>query len=291
MGSGRPVYDRGVLAQQPFVSHARNNEDVVLWRALAGVVAGRYVEVGAHHPTGDSATRALYDRGWTGLAVVPDAGAADLHRTERPQDQVVEVAPRTADEARPDLPLIELVEASGWTTGEDVHVLVMRVTAPGRAAVTGTGLVRLRPWVLVVQAGTTTPAGSRPVWEPGILDAGYELCLFDGRSHFYVAAEHADELRVALSYPACTDDGFRPLALTTAERDLAEVRAQVVHWRAIALTAWADALEEAYGRSARGDAEAEQLRQELDAIQRTLSWRVTRPLRSVKSMVARVRQR
>src|SRR5665647_1684669 len=39
------------VPHDPIVSFAQNREDVVLWRALGGVTAGRYVEIGANHPT------------------------------------------------------------------------------------------------------------------------------------------------------------------------------------------------------------------------------------------------
>jgi len=54
-----------------FVSYAQNCEDVVLWRALKDVDRGFYVDCGAYHPTHHSVTRAFYDRGWRGINVEP----------------------------------------------------------------------------------------------------------------------------------------------------------------------------------------------------------------------------
>ena len=74
------------------MSYAQNGEDVVLWRALGSVSAGRYIEVGANHPRDDSVTRAFYDRGWSGITIEPVPSFADLHRAERPRDHLVEAA-------------------------------------------------------------------------------------------------------------------------------------------------------------------------------------------------------
>ncbi|MCU0506725.1 MAG: FkbM family methyltransferase, partial [Chloroflexi bacterium] len=52
---------------EPFVSHAQNLEDVMLWRALGDVGAGFYVDVGAFSPTEDSVTLAFSERGWRGI--------------------------------------------------------------------------------------------------------------------------------------------------------------------------------------------------------------------------------
>jgi hypothetical protein len=38
----------------PFVSNAANFEDVMLWRALKGVMPGFYIDVGAHAPVSGS---------------------------------------------------------------------------------------------------------------------------------------------------------------------------------------------------------------------------------------------
>jgi FkbM family methyltransferase len=55
----------------PFVSYARNCEDVILWRALHDVEKGSYVDVGAGDPEVASVTRAFYERGWSGINVQP----------------------------------------------------------------------------------------------------------------------------------------------------------------------------------------------------------------------------
>jgi hypothetical protein len=69
-----------------FVSYAQNFEDVLLWRALGRVEHGFYIDVGAAHPDIDSVTRALYDRGWSGINVEPTAEFSLRLAAARPRD-------------------------------------------------------------------------------------------------------------------------------------------------------------------------------------------------------------
>src|SRR5262245_34697418 len=55
-----------------FISYAQNFEDVMLYRALKGVVHGFYVDVGASDPVLDSVTKAFSERGWTGINIEPE---------------------------------------------------------------------------------------------------------------------------------------------------------------------------------------------------------------------------
>lgn len=70
------------------------------------------------------------------------------------------------------------------------------------------------------------------------------------------------------------------------------LEADLVRWRTLALTSWADALadvrytEDGLDRSD----EAARLRTELHRMQTTLSWRITRPLRGARTVLARVRR-
>ena len=82
------------------------------------------------------------------------------------------------------------------------------------------------------------------------------------------------------------------LALSRALNERLELRAQAAHWRTVALTHWADAVNEASGRS-RGtnDPDVAHLTAQLEAMQQTVSWRVTRPLRGVRRVIDRARDR
>ncbi|KQS73419.1 FkbM family methyltransferase [Modestobacter sp. Leaf380] len=315
----------------PFISFAQNAEDVVLWRALSGVSRGRYVEVGANDPTSSSITRAFYDRGWTGLEIEPVTAFVDAYREQRPADTVVQAAV-TDDGA--DSVVIHVVDGtglstldgsimdrhrdSGWTAHEEVvparrlddvleenlspdepiHFLVVDVEGSEGAVLRSVDLLRWRPWVLVVEA--TAPNSTEQThgeWEPRVLEAGYEFCLFDGLSRFYVAAEHADELRVDLSAPANPLDRFvthdssraaeslsRSKAELTALRSRhAEVLQDLIRWRGSVLARWTEASRAGGdGHPGARTHEVVRLQEELAAIRETVSWRVTSPLRTVQ---------
>ncbi len=311
-----------VHQQPPFVSNAQNGEDVVLWRALGHLQTGTYVEVGANHPLEDSASRAFYDRGWSGVTVEPVPVYAELHRQERPRDTLVQAAVTdragdvvlhvipdsglstlvddvSAEHARhgfepqdvtvPAVRLDAVVERAGLSD-VPVHFLLVDVEGAEGDVLATVDLTRWRPWVLVVES--TAPNSTEQThgaWEPGVLAAGYVFCLFDGISRFYVAQEHADELRPRLSYPACVLDQYVTRHAVRLEEERAEAIRDAVHWRTRALVGWAESLASTAAPAPADDEEVGRLRAELIATRQTLSWRVTRPLRGARRVLAAVR--
>jgi FkbM family methyltransferase len=304
-----------------FLSHAQNREDVVLWRALGDVPDGRYVEVGANHPTEDSVTRAFYDRGWSGITVEPMHDFAEAHRAERPRDTLVEAVltaqgggsvvlhevPGTGlstivddlgrklsdggrtvvDRTVPALTLTEVLEANGGVDRE-VHFMLVDTEGSEAQVLAGVDLTVFRPWVLVIEA--TAPNSTEQThgaWEPQVLAAGYQFCLFDGLSRFYVADEHAERLRDTLSYPACALDTFVDARAYEVWLDREQTLADLRRWRAEALEHWAvmDRVAADASESARRELEA--ARAEIAALRASTSWRVTRPLRAVSSRLGR----
>ncbi|MCZ2823779.1 MULTISPECIES: FkbM family methyltransferase [unclassified Modestobacter] len=317
---------------QRFVSYAQNAEDVVLWRALRDVPAGRYVEVGANHPVGGSITRAFYDRGWSGIEIEPVSEFVEAFREARPNDVVVQAA---ITDAAVDTVTMHVIEGtglstlddaiagvhrgSGWATrdaqvparrlddvlsehltpSDDIHFMVVDTEGSERAVLATVDLRRWRPWVLVVEA--TAPNSTRQThleWEELVTAGGYEFCLFDGLSRFYVATERAAELREALSVPANPLDDFITHRERVWESELHQLQArrdeesallrsqneeliqEVIRWRGAVLARWASAT--GAGTATQGH-EVVRLRQQLADTQATVSWRVTAPLRAVQS--------
>jgi FkbM family methyltransferase len=342
-----------------FVSYAQNGEDVVLWRALPTVSAGHYVDVGASDPVDDSVTKAFYDRGWRGLNIEPVPAVAELLRTQRPGDVVLEAAIGATEASN--LTFHEVVGTGLSTTVEsiaaehaqdgfevqdikvacrrldeviaehglldrEIHFLKIDVEGAEGDVLASVDLRRWRPWVLVVEA--TAPNRPEPTWshwEPVVLAAGYQFCLFDGLSRFYVADEHADKLKDALSYPACPLDGYTSHRATKAEERAAEAAARAqalwadaIRWRAAALDRWSEAVVEQTRRVEQAEAECataraeaaaavdlaahadrvakaceiqrDDLEVELASMRQTLSWRVTAPLRVVRRLTLRGEQ-
>ncbi len=318
--SSGSAYDAPVR-EPSFISYAQNGEDVVLWRALRHISAGTYVEVGANHPRDDSATRVFYDHGWSGLTVEPVAAFAALHREERPRDTLVQAAVTThegditlhmiagsglstlvdgvseeharhgivhEDVVVPGVRLDALLRREGFAE-RDVHFLLVDVEGAEADVLATVDLRTWRPWVLVIEStAPNSTTQTHAAWEPEVLAAGYEFCLFDGVSRFYVATERATELRDRLSYPACVLDGYTTRTMARLQDERGAALSDAVHWRTVALTSWADAVATT-AVAPPASAELDLARAELVAIRQTLSWRVTRPLRGFRRLAGRVR--
>ena len=250
-----------------FTSYAQNAEDVVLRRALGHVQGGRYIDVGAFDPVVHSVTKQLYDAGWRGLNLEPVPALHAAMVRGRPEDVNLQVAVG----AEPGTLRFHVVSDTGLSTlrddvaarhgadgrevqdvevevvtldsliaahlpGEQVHLLKVDVEGAEAAVLAGIDLAVNRPWVLVVEA--TEPLSVVPThqgWEPGLLAAGYELCLFDGLSRWYVADEQAEALRPALSYSACTLDDWVPFEQVRAGERADRAGRQAELWRNEAL--------------------------------------------------------
>jgi Methyltransferase FkbM domain len=164
----------------------------------------------------------------------------------------------------------------------ELHFVVIDTEGSEDDVLAGFDLRRWRPWVLVVEA--TVPNSNQPShgsWEPRVLDSGYEFCLFDGLSRFYVADEHAADLKERMSFPANVLDTYvryRDLETRTLATTLSD---EVIRWRSAALTRWADAVDSTMG-SESDRTIITSLRKELERTHETVSWRVTSPLRTIR---------
>lgn len=343
------------MGSPTFASFSQNGEDVVLWRALRDVSDGRYIDVGANHPQLFSVSRGFYDRGWSGITVEPDPEFARMQRLERPRDVMVEAA-ITGKEGDtisfhvvdgtglstvdPDLAqaharagfdthdvsvrtrtLNSILEEASWE-GRDIHFLSIDTEGSERAVLESIDLTLWRPWILVVEATTPlTTQSTRELWEELVLDAGYQFCLFDGLSCFYVATEHAGSFGDALGYPACPLDDYTTREYRNTADELHELIElsqgiphlveQVSRWRTQAVTRWAtaiatetelentrmalDELRDDHEKLLEAHHELHSayvsLREQIVEIHQSSSWRVTKPLRLLGGISARPRRR
>ena len=204
-----------------------------------------------------------------------------------------------------------LLDGAGWA-GQDIHFIVIDTEGAERNVLETIDLHQWRPWVLVVEA--TRPNGTEPThedWEHIVLGAGYRFCLFDGLSRFYVAEEKADELGPLLQTPANILDNYITHRQAVLMAELDAVRADmmrhdelnqsaILEWRTAAVRTWVHAADS----SATPEREEELLHQihlhvnhirlvdeqleteraVSDALRRTLSWRVTKPLRGLRGI-------
>ena len=218
-----------------FVSYAQHGEDVILWRALGDREGGFYVDVGAFHPTYDSVTRALYERGWHGINIEPQPDRLEAFERERPEDTNLSVAIGDQDGTA----TLKLPENPGWAslldplvTGIDTktvrtlqvpirrldtllpelgveHVDILKIDVEGAEPAVVRGLIEspIRPLVCVVEGvapGIGRAAGDEAV--ALLVEAGYLHCLFDGLNHYLTTDP---TLQPALSTPANPIDGYQ----------------------------------------------------------------------------------
>ena len=306
---------------KPFVSHAQNFEDIVLWRVLQDVDEGCYVDVGACDPVADSISWAFYEQGWRGALIEPVPSWADALRRRRPYDVTIEAAAGAATGIAPlfastttgnstlvrDVadrigadgveltevttrvePLDDLLEEAGFQ-GRTIHFCTIDVEGSEAEVLAGFDLARWRPWILVVEA--TEPnrrLASHPAWEDRVLAQGYRFCLFDGLNRFYVHPDKADDFGDRLSYPACVFDAPFHRAVTNArraeqlERESTSLLDRLTHAEREKAT-----LVDRLVHAERGNevlvARASAAAAQLSAMEATISWRVTRPLRAVRA--------
>jgi FkbM family methyltransferase len=280
-------------------SYAQNAEDIRLWRVFADLDEGFYVDVGAGDPVVDSVTKLFYDAGWCGINVEPGPKYA-LLKASRPRDISIDAAisatrgertfwitspdpglssfERTPDALLPDgftqaprpvktsrLDDVLLEHANG----RQIDFLKIDVEGAEREVLESFELSSVRPTVLVVEVlaplSNTLAADD---WEQVVLDAGYLRAAFDGVNRFYVPEEHAD-LVPALGYPISVLDRFVPHPRQSPiERELD-------------LDPWSTS---EFLEMLRDAATAREAIHELNEMKGTLSWRITRPLRSVRRM-------
>lgn len=247
----------------------------------------------------ESGQLTLHGFAGTGLSTFVNEVADVVSAQRTDQESVVEI--RRLD---------DILDAS-LTPADDIHFLKIDVEGFEPDVLLGLDLSVWRPWILVVEA--TAPSSRRPahhLWEGGVLSAGYRFALFDGLNRFYVADERAEQL-ADLSHPACVFDA--PFESAARHRELAGLRdtvrrleqelqekQRVIEGASRELTVKQETLEhvitelatdrralevqaeELFTKQQALDATVEQLavqRAELERIQSSGRWRLTRPLR------------
>lgn len=198
-------------------------------------------------------------------------------------------APRYLELAPDDEDRCAALREHGWEGGPGpapspdgpdgpLHALVVATDSASAAAdALASGL---RPWVVLAPAGDAPGAAALAAALEG---AGYRATLFDGASRYHVAPEHVTALEPLLDHPAGPEDDYTVAAADLLEQENARLAAEVRTWRARAVDGWALTAAEAMGSGG----EAEHLAREIEAMRRTLSWRITKPLRLVRARVRR----
>jgi FkbM family methyltransferase len=324
-----------------FTSYAQNFEDVMLWRALKDVGRGFYVDIGAQDPIVDSVSMGFYEKGWRGIHVEPVASYADLLRSQRPDELVVEAAVAAA---RGTLKLFEVPgtglssadaeialrhSAAGFPMHEievacltlddvlaphadkAIHWLKIDVEGYEREVLRG-WTASARPWIVVVESTLPlTQSQTHERWAPLIAALGYRCAYFDGLNRFYLSSERMD-LIDAFRHGPTVFDGFVLSGTASApycaklnaridelhrHGDAADLRAAEMAKNLDAAAERARSLEERIEAIEAGAAAEERRARDAEtrarvaedhvaAMRRTVSWRVTAPLRGLRRLAS-----
>lgn len=68
------------------ISWSQGAEDLALVKLFENLPQGRYIDVGAHHPSRFSVTRKLYQRGWSGVNIEANPKLMSEFMIKRPKD-------------------------------------------------------------------------------------------------------------------------------------------------------------------------------------------------------------
>ena len=155
-------------ADPVFTSYSANFEDVLLHRVFGGRSRGAYLDVGASDPVRGNDTKALYDRGWSGVNLVDPALLPRFARV-RPRDRGFGAG---RDAVPPDAGPIALVRLAGG--------------AALRTTLRDVDWERLTPDLVVAEVADRR-TGRRGPGPASVLERhGYDLAHFDGLNEFHV---------------------------------------------------------------------------------------------------------
>lgn len=301
-----------------FVSYAQNREDVLLWRVLGHVRKGFYVDVGANHPSDDSVTKALYDRGWHGINIEPlpaHLAELQLHRIrdinlgvavgdyvgsidlfDTPVRGLATACAEVAEGlkrrglkvTRTTVPVCRLKDILQEHQPAQIHLLKIDVEGFEAAVLRGMDFQRWRPWIVVVEATRPNSQVTDNSWEALITTHGYVRAQFDGLNRYYLAHEQASLIE-RLAVPANVLDNYVPVEQIRLK--------QVTNYK----SALIDRLSEQLQNSRQVERRLEEqlasaqanladfqvnlaaVQANLAAIQNSASWRITAPLRRLRA--------
>lgn len=247
-------------------------------------------------------TRLFYDSGWSGVNIEPGPSFTAL-QAARTRDVNLNIA-ISADAGKrelwvthPDPGLSSLRKPEpeqlpegftaastqvAATTLEDVlakyapsrsiDFLKIDVEGAERSVLASIDLTARRPTVVIVEAiSPLEHVPSHEEWEFLLLDADYLFAAFDGINRFYVPSEHAD-LIPTLAYPVSVLDRYEAHDVAAQRAELIAVKRE--RDRVVAELTTRDA--------SRTEAAARDAQELVRQMQATLSWRVTRPLRTLR---------
>jgi FkbM family methyltransferase len=294
------------------ISYAQNFEDVMLARAFGDRRDGFYIDVGACFPDVASVTRHFYDLGWNGVNVEPMAEPYALLAAHRTRDVNLNVAVaaysgtitiyrgasvgdssavqrETAAEAV-SVPCLTLADLCRKHATRHIDFLKIDVEGLELDVIRGGDWTAFRPTVVVLEVTepwSTQRRGDAVAIGDYLGEHGYAEVHFDGLNAFYLAKE-SSLLASRFALPPNVLDRF----VSAREGELAAINARVQEEMRVVAAAMDGVRRRAHEEAARANAmTARALRADevVAAMTRSLSWRVTTPLRWLGRLTRRVR--
>jgi len=199
-----------------FLTYAEYYEDWILYRALAEVEKGLYVDVGANSPWWFSVTKHFYDRGWHGINIEPLENEYNMLCRDRPRDinlnigagsengeleffmagggssfnrnaMDVDVAKNAGKKIVPVRRLADILAEHVKDKNQAIHFIKIDVEGYERSVLEGMDFSYFRPWIMMLEAiHTKMDLPCHELWEDILLCNGYEHVYSFGLNRFYV---------------------------------------------------------------------------------------------------------
>src|SRR6266567_4904728 len=213
------------------------------------------------------------------------------------------------------VPSVTLTDVLAQQAGKEVHWLKIDVEGYEREVLKGWE-GEVNPWIVVIESTSPlTQLESHQDWEQLILGRGYTFAYFDGLNRFYVSPRNP-ELRQAFRFGPNVFDGFTLSGTATApycaqlnsqlarlreQASAAEARGRDLAEQIDLAAARVQSLEhrirvtESHAVIAEQEAHALEVRlqiaeKHIAAMTRSVSWRITAPLRWLRRVVSRGRR-
>lgn len=272
------------------ISYSQNLEDIILNRVFKDTSVGRYVDIGAGHPTVDSVTRLFYDQGWRGINVEPNPTLYNDLLRERPRDININCGVADVDSSetldflcvplsglstfdqslwagyldefpeshvtRVEVNSLASIAANNRDFCKEVEFLKIDVEGYEKEALSGADFDLLKPKVVIVES--TKPRETTPSfveWEQHLLSNDYKYVYFDGLNRFYVRKDHP-HLEEGFSSPPNVFDNYERYGYVSAIQELEKQ-----------------------------SLENQKLFDENQNLRQSFSWRLTRPLRFIAKLL------
>ena len=203
----------GVTIMERFLTYAEYYEDWILYRALADVEKGFYIDAGANSPWDCSVTKFFYDRGWHGINIEPLEDHYNELCRDRPRDVNLNIGAgsengeleffggvsfdkdathlnkilKTASKIVPVKRLADILAEHVKDQNQAIHFLKIDVEGWERSVLEGMDFSCFRPWILTLEAAwpkTLLPCHEQ--WEDILFSNGYEYVYSFDVNRYYV---------------------------------------------------------------------------------------------------------